>query len=282
MQEKIHIEKNTVQETLIIPLYARKLCTEIFPEIFKDTLCVKLIERLDYDFSSIEEKSKSAMQRFGALEVAMRQTDLATEVKSYLKAHPKAAVVNLGCGLDQTAENCDNGTCLIYNLDFPDVITIRNELLPATGRITNIGVDLNDTSWFEKIDSSDGVVFFAAGVFYYFTKEKVKKLFCAMNEKFKGGMLVFDSAGKSAVKLMIKTWIKQAEIKNVDAYFSVDDIQKDILSWSNGFNASSKGYMLGYQKPKGKNVSGLFKLLSKIGDGMMKMKIVKIDFQSES
>ena len=29
--DKIHIEKGSVQETLIIPLYARKLCAEQFP-----------------------------------------------------------------------------------------------------------------------------------------------------------------------------------------------------------------------------------------------------------
>lgn len=31
-----HIEKNTVQETLIIPLYGRKVCSEHFPDLFKD------------------------------------------------------------------------------------------------------------------------------------------------------------------------------------------------------------------------------------------------------
>ena len=34
--DKVHIEKNTVQETLVIPLYARKLCSERFPELFRD------------------------------------------------------------------------------------------------------------------------------------------------------------------------------------------------------------------------------------------------------
>ena len=29
---KYKIEKNTVQETLIIPLYARKVCSELYPE----------------------------------------------------------------------------------------------------------------------------------------------------------------------------------------------------------------------------------------------------------
>lgn len=27
------IEKNTVQETLIIPLYARKICSELYPDL---------------------------------------------------------------------------------------------------------------------------------------------------------------------------------------------------------------------------------------------------------
>ncbi len=34
--EKYHIEKNTVQETLIIPLYGRKICSDHFPGLFSD------------------------------------------------------------------------------------------------------------------------------------------------------------------------------------------------------------------------------------------------------
>ena len=48
---------------------------------------------------------------FGALEVAQRQYDLRCEVEAYLKKHPDAAVVNLGCGLDDTFRKCDNGLC---------------------------------------------------------------------------------------------------------------------------------------------------------------------------
>ena len=29
---KYKIEKNTVQETLVLPLYSRKVCTELLPE----------------------------------------------------------------------------------------------------------------------------------------------------------------------------------------------------------------------------------------------------------
>ena len=75
--DKYKIEKNTVQETLIIPLYGRWLCSRMFPTLFQDESAAELMERMDYDFSELEKQSNSLMQVFGALEVAMRQSDLA-------------------------------------------------------------------------------------------------------------------------------------------------------------------------------------------------------------
>ena len=195
------IEKNTVQETLIIPLYARKMCSELYPNLYRDEAARRLVNAVDYDFSALEKKSRNLMQRFGFLEVAMRQNDLAYEVQDYLKTHPTAAVVNLGCGLDCTGRACDNGHCKFYNLDFPDVIAVRNQLLPAGERETNIPCDLNDTVWFEKIDA-----------------------------------------------------------------------------WDSSLRVSSRGYMLGYHNLKDPSVSGLFRFLARVGDGMMNMQIIKIGF----
>ena len=101
---KYKIEKNTVQETLIIPLYARKVCSELYPNLYRDETAVRLIDEIDYDFSEAEKNSRGLMQRFGSLEVAMRQNDLAFEVQDYLKSHPNAAVVNLGAGWTAPAE----------------------------------------------------------------------------------------------------------------------------------------------------------------------------------
>jgi len=142
--KKYHIEKNTVQETLIIPLYGRKVCSERFPQLFSDPEAERLCAMLDYDFAEKGKKMESAAGLFGALEVAQRQYDIGCEVKAYLQAHPKAAVVNLGCGLDDTFHKCDNGICKGYNIDMPDVIAVRNELIPAGDREKNLGFDLND------------------------------------------------------------------------------------------------------------------------------------------
>lgn len=275
---KYKIEKNTVQETLILPLYSRKLCTELSPNLYRDKTAVSLINEIDYDFSEAEKNSRGLMQRFGSLEVAMRQNDLAFEVKDYLKIHPNAAVVNLGCGLDNTGRACDNGSCKIYNLDFPDVIAVRNELLPAGDREENIPCDLNNTEWFRKIDSSNGAVFFASGVFYYFLTEQVKTLVQGMADAFSGGKLVFDAANRTAVKMIAKTWLKSAKIKDVGAYFAVSDAKSELSPWDSRLQVTSRGYMLGYNDLRDPSVSGFFRFLAKVGDGMMKMQIVKINF----
>lgn len=276
---KYKIEKNTVQETLIIPLYARKVCSELYPALYRDDAALSLIEKIDYDFTDAEKKSRSLMQRFGALEVAMRQNDLAWEVRDYLKTHPKAAVVNLGCGLDNTGRVCDNGSCKLYNLDFPDVISVRNELLPADEREENIPCDLNDTEWFSKIDASNGAVFFASGVFYYFLKEQVRALARAMAGAFPGSVLVFDAANRTAVKMIAKTWLEGAKIKDVGAYFAVSDAKEELSPWDKRLTITSRGYMLGYNDLRDLSVSGFFRFLAKVGDGKMKMQIVKIAFK---
>ena len=281
---KYHIEKNTIQETLVIPLYARALCTRRFPHLFSDPLSVELLEELDYDFTTLERTSGGLMQTFGAMEAAMRQSDLAFEVRDYLRDHPQAAVVNLGCGLDQTGRSCDNGQCRIYNVDLPGVMAVREALLPAGDREKNLAADLNDVSWFDAIDTpaEDGAVFFAAGVFYYFRTKQVRALCAAMAERFPGGRLVFDAAGQAAVKLMLKTWVKQAGIRDVGAYFSVQDAEKELAAWSDRLTVSSRGYMLGYQPIRGPGIRPIHRLLARIADGPMKLKIVRMEFREGS
>ena len=275
---KYKIERNTVQETLILPLYSRKLCSELYPNLYRDETAVRLIDQIDYDFSVAEKKSHSLMQRFGALEVAMRQCDLAWEVRDYLKTHPCAAVVNLGCGLDNTGRTCDNGRCKIYNLDFPDVIALRQQLLPAGDREQNISCDLKDTAWFGKIDASGGAVFFASGVFYSFLTQQVRELVRGMADAFPGGVLVFDAANRTAVKMIAKTWLKAAKIKDVGAYFAVSDAAKEIGAWNSRLQVTSRGYMLGYNDLRDPSVGGFFRFLARVGDNGMKMQIVKIRF----
>ena len=275
---KYHIENNTVQETLIIPLFGRLVCSEHFPELFSDPQAKRICESLDYDFGEKRKKMESPAGLFGALEVAQRQYDLRCEVEMYLRNHPKASVVNLGCGLDDTFSKVDNGQCKGYNLDLPDVIKVRNELLPAGEREQNIACDLNDHSWMENIDGSQGAVFFAAGVFYYFRTEDVKRLFATMAKRFPGSVLAFDSCNERGAKLMRKTWLREAGITDVNAYFSLED-EAQLQNWSEDFVAvMARSYMRGYRDIY-QNVGMFHKLMIRFCDKLVKMKIIRIVFR---
>ncbi len=42
---KYKIEKNTVRETLVIPLYGRKMCSELYPKLYSDKTASQLMEK---------------------------------------------------------------------------------------------------------------------------------------------------------------------------------------------------------------------------------------------
>lgn len=276
--QKVKIEKNTVQETLIVPLYGRKMCSEKFPELYMDVFAKELCERIDYDFTDLEKKNNSFLYEFGSLEAAMRQLDIMWEIKEYLKKYPEATVVNLGCGLDETGKACDNGLCSIVNIDFPDIIEIRKKLIAEQNREKNIACDLKDYTWMKEIDDSKGVIFFAAGVFHYFKMDEVKALVLELAKRYTGGCLVFDSVGKLGLKLMMSKTLKNMGIKDVDGFFYINNPEKD-LNWSEKIKVTSKGYMLGYYDLKSPNIHFAHRLLGKICDNVMKMSINKIDFE---
>ena len=233
---------------------------------------------LDYDFEEKGKKMESPAGLFGALEVAQRQYDLAWEVKDYLKKNPEAAVVNLGCGLDDTIRKCDNGKCKGYNIDMPDVIAVRNEFLPESDRERNIAYDLNDEHWMNEIDAKNGAVFFAAGVFYYFMTEDMKVLLHKMAMRFPKAVIVFDSCNRRGAKLMTKTWLKEVGIADVNAFFSLED-KDELTNWSDNFaSVSAKSYMRGYRDIY-KKVSFFHKLMIKFCDSFFKMQIIKITFR---
>jgi len=276
-EQKVHIEKGSVQETLMIPLYGRKLCADVFSTYYQDKYAEEVCNSIDYDFSHLESMKGNTMYQFASLEAAARELDMIWEIKDYLKTHPNAAVVNLGCGLNMTGRSADNGTCKIINIDLPDVIESRNEIIPAGEREENIAADLNDFSWMDKIDASEGAVLYAAGVFCYFTQEQIRSMVLAMVDKFPGGRLVFDSVGKFGRDKLMKKTIEAAGMTDVGGLFCVKD-DSDLEGWSDKITVSRKSYMKGYYPLEDPNIKGIHKFLAMLCDKMAKMMINRMDF----
>lgn len=221
------IEPNSVQETLVLPLYGRSVISRQYPGLFQDKEAEDMVSRLDYDFS------RSRMTFYSNLLYGLRQKIMTEGIKAYLEEHPEAVIVNIGAGLDTSFSKVDNGRLTWYNLDLPEVISLREKLLAPSNRERNIAGSAFDYSWMEKVGFSPEKGFYAisGGVFFYFDREKVQSLFLTLAERFPGGGLIFDAATPRGVKVANRMVKKTG---NTGAYmtFALKDARKELASWS--------------------------------------------------
>ena len=102
-----------------------------------------------------------------------------------------------------------------------------------------------------------------------------------MAKRFPGAVLTFDSCNERGAKLMRKTWLKEAGITDVSAFFSLED-EAELRKWSNRFSSvTARSYMRGYRDIY-RNVGLLHKLMIRFCDRLVKMKIVRIEFGKEN
>ena len=114
----ISITRGSVQETLMLPLWGRAFKTKRDKPRLIDEKAVEIVNRVDYDFSTIEQ----TQSQHGWVARSLHTDKLA---RAFIERHPRATIVNLGCGMDTTFSRVDNGKITFYELDFPDVIALR-------------------------------------------------------------------------------------------------------------------------------------------------------------
>jgi O-methyltransferase involved in polyketide biosynthesis len=99
----------------------------------------------------------------------------------------------MGCGFDTAFQRVDNGTMRRIDLDLPDVIELRSELLPPGPRQRSLGTSVLDPGWIGEIDASEGVFIVAAGLLCYFEEQQVRDLLVRLARAFPGGGMVLDT-----------------------------------------------------------------------------------------
>lgn len=205
------VEEGTVQETLMMPLYGRVYCEEHFPNTFPNKAAKETAAKVDYDFSKVKS-SELNMVTWG-----LRARMLQDAAKDYLTKHPKATIINLGCGLDLSFDEIDNVACRFINMDLPNVIEARERIVSCKAREMNFAGDLMDFSWMERIQDepygvnvSDGVYIICGGVLMYFHTEQMKRFFLALADALRSPAAGSALTGKiSAVwKSQIKSYRK--------------------------------------------------------------------------
>lgn len=217
MTEKIAVQLGNVQKTLLLPLWGRAMETGKSEPLLVDKTAVEVMEKIDYDFSTISA-GISPMSQYAWI-MRSRYTD--GVIKDFLKRHPAGTIVNIGCGLDTTFERVDNGTLRWYDLDLPDTIDLRGKFIPETDRRTYISSSFLEEDWLEKIEVNDGLLFVSAGVFYYFTEPEIRTFFTRLAGRFPGSELVFDACSAFGIKTANELVIKRGGLD-----------EKSYLVWS--------------------------------------------------
>jgi O-methyltransferase involved in polyketide biosynthesis len=190
---KLNIDLNGLEETLLIPLWSRAKISREYNSFFSDPKAIELVEQIDYDFSKID----GALRFEGILLNATRAKQFDDKVKGYITEHPRASVVNIGAGLDTTFYRVDNGMIHWYDLDLPNVIGLRRQLLPEPDRTTYISKSLFDMSWCKDVkNTEDGVFMMSGGVLVYFEQFQVKQFFLSLADNFPCSEIVFGAGPK--------------------------------------------------------------------------------------
>jgi len=189
--EKVHLTQE--KETLLATLYARALESRSPNPILSDPRAEEAVRRIDYDFARLKVDTLSIAMR-------ARQFDLWT--LAFLKEHPDAVALNLGCGLDSRVYRVDPPAGVLwFDVDFPEVIELRRKLFPAQQCCEMVGADLAELGWLEKLPADRPAWIVLEGVSMYLTMDVMNSLLHALTEHFASGAIAFDAIAPAAVKM---------------------------------------------------------------------------------
>jgi O-methyltransferase involved in polyketide biosynthesis len=224
-----------LQDTLLLPLVGRAKATDMLDPLLDD------------------EKARALVARFGArLDQQIRSVDLYTTicyaaralrmdaaVREFAELHPRAAIIDIGSGLDTMFYRVDNSRIRWYDLDLPDVIHLRGRLLPAGPRNCYLGKSLFDTTWFEAVaETGSGVFMLAAGVLMYYSEREVKEFLVRAAEHFPGAQILFDVLSRRAIAES-NEMMSRSRGRNIAFRWGLDSAQ-EILGWSSRIRVVSQ------------------------------------------
>jgi O-methyltransferase involved in polyketide biosynthesis len=180
----------TVQETLLIPLYARAVENRKEQALLRDARAEEIVASLDYDFGRFDDLPSLT----GAL---LRTLLFDRWVTDFLSEHPDGTVVEIGTGLNTRYERVDNGRARWFELDLPDVIALRRTFFTDTPRRTMIAASVTDESWAAEVDSrtDEPCLFVAEAVLPYLHEYDVRRVVDLLADRFPGSLLALDTAG---------------------------------------------------------------------------------------
>ncbi|HEX5256224.1 MAG TPA: class I SAM-dependent methyltransferase [Mycobacterium sp.] len=183
-----------LQASLWLTLCGRALDNRLPRPILGDTMADAIVRRIDFDYKKLRIPSSSAIY------IAHRAKKLDEIAKQFIASHPNAVGLDLGAGLDSRALRITPPpTVDWYDVDFPEVIAARRQLLPDHAAPHDIGANLNEPSWLDAVPTGRPAVIVADGLIAFLSEEEMSSLVSRIISHFPSGEIAFNGYSKFAV-----------------------------------------------------------------------------------
>lgn len=198
--DKIHFTKE--KETMLMTLSGRAIQSQWQNPILRDPWAEEAMRHIDYDISKEYGRvGWTLWGKIGCTIIATRAATFDNLTNSYLADHPNATVLHLGCGMDSRVFRVNPPAGVQwFDVDYPDVITLRRQLFPEREAYHLIGAPLEDLRWLDEVPRDQPGLLVAEGVLHYLSEMQVKALLNAVVAHFPGGQMVFDICNSMIVK----------------------------------------------------------------------------------
>ncbi len=195
--EPLDIEVNDVSATLFVTLYCHALESQSQNPILVDPMSVELVQKFNEKLSHSDNNlfrrlARGKLDKNLIVHIAIRAKKYDEYVSYFLNHSPAGVVVNIGCGMDTRFWRIDNGRTSFYDLDLPEVISIKKKLMAENERYHFIGCDVLDHDWMAILGrhGRGPYLFVAEGVFMYLHDQDVKSLVLKLQSQYPGSELV--------------------------------------------------------------------------------------------
>lgn len=252
-----------VPETLMITLYARAMEHQRVNPILRDAKAAEMIQQLDYDFSKFEQGWSSQL---GCV-VRARQMDQI--VQNFIKTHPYAVIVNLGAGLCTRFSRLQTAHVHWYDVDFPDVIDLRKQVLAAcegqdgSEHTHLVPKSILDFTWMDEInrEPKQPMMVIYEGVAMYLTEADNKALLQQIQAQFGSIEVLFDVISQRTAR----STAKHDTVSKTSAEFKWGINQSlDLEHWGLGFILKREEFYLQYFLDDLQRLPTVWRLISRI------------------
>jgi O-methyltransferase involved in polyketide biosynthesis len=182
------------QESLFLTLGGRALDSRLPRPFLGDAMADEILRKTGYDLATFPSLvSRYVGPRAKVFDIAVRAKRLDEVVRRFVDRHPDAVVLDLGAGLDSRMVRIGPpSTVDWYDVDFPDVVTLRQQLLPQPANAHNIAADVTDPAWLAEVPADRPTVIVFDGLVAFVPQDGFVSLLNRLTNHFSGGELAFN------------------------------------------------------------------------------------------